>query len=512
MNRSKAPESIKDYLPSFPHEEGTTQQILVHLTDQEMKLLDKMQGTIYFDKKTGVKSYGNLWQKLKKNPKLVHQLFERAQQTGSHYLGDILGDFMQKVPVDVKSYGTEGREPETPAKEILEQQGRGGDTKIAFFPIGLAKFFIALQGGVKRNPKTGLLEFGFFDELIRGVGTVAGFMLGGPAGAGVGNAVGSAITGKSLKDSAISGLKNWGLGSVANMGLNALGNAGFSTLGQFGSNATAQAAAQTAGNAASNTAAQSVASQSSPVAEKGIIGSLTEAIPQPLKDGWGLIKAGAGMVKDVSPIAVPALMMLGAKREKAEQEKRYREELERRNVYNSFSPTAQMNRDAEDLFKRLKERRGYKKGGSVYAPPSSLRGGLLDGPGTGQSDSIKSKAPQYSYIIDASTVSDLGDGSSEAGGKKLKAFERSLEKKYGITSSQKKQKWPMVDVAVAKDEYEVSPLSVQALGGGNFKRGETGFRQLVNSVRKHKRVNPHQLPPKALTIREYLKRGGVKYA
>lgn len=63
-------------------------------------------------------------------------------------------------------------------------------------------------------------------------------------------------------------------------------------------------------------------------------------------------------------------------------------------------------------------------------------GGLLRGPGSGQSDEIEGTTPSGrpvllsdgEYVIDAPTVAALGDGSSDAGARRLDALRKQIRK------------------------------------------------------------------------------------
>jgi len=73
-------------------------------------------------------------------------------------------------------------------------------------------------------------------------------------------------------------------------------------------------------------------------------------------------------------------------------------------------------------------------------PQMQAGGGLLNGPGSGQSDQIEGTTPSGrpvllsdgEYVIDAPTVSALGDGSTSAGARRLDAFRKQVrEQAYG---------------------------------------------------------------------------------
>jgi len=121
----------------------------------------------------------------------------------------------------------------------------------------------------------------------------------------------------------------------------------------------------------------------------------------------------------------------------------------------------------------------FKNGGLVEEViiggmnPSS---GLIGGRDGGQADTIPTGLPDKSYIIEASTLSDLGDGNTLAGADKVKAL-------------------------VSSGEYYISPEDVARFG----KIGAKKLDRLVKNVRKHKRGGRTTLPPKAKPLSNYLK-------
>jgi hypothetical protein len=79
-------------------------------------------------------------------------------------------------------------------------------------------------------------------------------------------------------------------------------------------------------------------------------------------------------------------------------------------------------------------------GGAAAAPGGMQVGGLLHGPGSGQSDSIEAATPggrkvllsDGEYVIDAPTVAVLGDGSTRAGARRLDKFRDEVRRQaYG---------------------------------------------------------------------------------
>jgi hypothetical protein len=84
------------------------------------------------------------------------------------------------------------------------------------------------------------------------------------------------------------------------------------------------------------------------------------------------------------------------------------------------------------------EKPGGKHGGSFSGEDGSGAGagasgswGYVRGPGTGRSDSIDAKLSNGEYVLTAEDVALLGDGSSEAGAKRLDEFRTSLRKHKG---------------------------------------------------------------------------------
>ena len=74
------------------------------------------------------------------------------------------------------------------------------------------------------------------------------------------------------------------------------------------------------------------------------------------------------------------------------------------------------------------------------APPGMQVGGLLHGPGSGQDDQIEAQTPggrrvllsDGEYVVDAPTVAALGDGSTNAGARRLDQFREAVRRQaYG---------------------------------------------------------------------------------
>jgi len=129
------------------------------------------------------------------------------------------------------------------------------------------------------------------------------------------------------------------------------------------------------------------------------------------------------------------------------------------------------------------------------------RGGAIQGPGKGQDDRIPRNLPNNSYILDASTVSDIGDGSSRAGINELNRYFQQLNPRY---APQQRSGGGSIKALVSDGEYEISPEQVAALGGGNHNKGAKILEEMVMRIRTQKRGKGKKLPPKAKSVGGYI--------
>lgn len=132
---------------------------------------------------------------------------------------------------------------------------------------------------------------------------------------------------------------------------------------------------------------------------------------------------------------------------------------------------------------------------------TGMTGYYACGKGTGQSDDIAAMLHDGDYVMDAETVSALGDGSSKAGREVLEGFRgRIPHKKEGGGNP--------VPAKIADGEYVFPAAFVTSLGGGDNKRGAEILDGLRTKLRAHKRGAPlDKIPPKAKDPIEYIKTG-----
>jgi hypothetical protein len=136
---------------------------------------------------------------------------------------------------------------------------------------------------------------------------------------------------------------------------------------------------------------------------------------------------------------------------------------------------------------------------------TGMTGYYACGGGTGQSDDIAAMLHDGDYVMDAETVSALGDGSSKAGRNVLESFREQIpHKKEGGGNP--------VPAKIADGEYVFPEAFVTALGGGDNKRGAEILDGLRTKLRAHKRGAPlDKIPPKAKDPIEYIKTGSKQH-
>ena len=155
---------------------------------------------------------------------------------------------------------------------------------------------------------------------------------------------------------------------------------------------------------------------------------------------------------------------------------------------------------------------GYAKGGlpekyHAAAPKghnpefiTGVTGYYACGGGTGQSDDIPAMLHDGDYVMDAETVSALGDGSSKAGKHVLDGFRTQIPHKAEGGSNP-------VPAKIADGEYVFPAAFVTSLGGGDNKRGAEILDGLRTKLRAHKRGAPlDKIPPKARDPIDYIKK------
>lgn len=559
---------------------GTVKMLLVHMSEVELQSLDNMQGGPDIDPDTGIRRYVNL-APLIDLPEVRQLFFDLVDQTfGSEKDYKAVKKATQKKPLNLQLPFVKTPAEKTKGVSKIEDLGDAPDKYLAWLPANLVDLFLDLRPDVSVdtfiNKKTGLLEFGFFDKLLSGGDPfkgwsepfkspkrffqeaarttlpVAGFMIGGPMGAGLGNVGGQMIAGQPFSVAARRGLETTGatlgaqtLGSALGMGeaiggfapkmaAPAIGNLfGASGVGATGMGA-AGLGAGTLGSIGSLFGGTPVAGAAGALPIAGAAGSgaaSAAAAPAAASGGFGGLLSSIGS-SPLLPLAMGAMMFQGEKKKHEHQKEHYdRQMAERERMREGMGyvpwrelPSKERELDPEyekaasegrsstysgRIFKPHRATRDFAKGGLVdktAAPNATAMGykasGLIKGPGDGQADKIRTTIPQDSYIVDATSTADFGNGSSDAGGKVLKKLGTEVLRKHGGKVERKPYK--PVDVYLSDNEFYFTPEEVAALGGGSNQTGAFLLKKMVKNLRKHKNSNHDRLAPKAKDPLRYI--------
>ena len=342
------------------------------------------------------------------------------------------------------------------AARQIEAQGRGPDKSLAHISPDESAMLDYMQGARRVNPVTGLAEYGAFGNILKAVAKIGastvGFMYGGPLGAAAASAAVSKLTGDSWKSAlttgAISGLTS-GLGSYAS------GTRGLSNLATTTGNTIAAGAVTPAVNLTAplvgpgaNTVAEAV--------KAGTMGATGLGVLAPsniLNAGYGALGAGLGAAIPNQPRPAAPLPM----------------------------PPPPSPYDPNNVFAFLRPNRGrllpgqsppykpaptplydperiYADGGDVAPagmglPPSAAMpqlmsaaltgymnargGGRINGAGDGKSDDIPAMLSAGEHVIDAATVSDLGNGDNNTGHKRIEEMKQKIRNNAGRKNPRK---------------------------------------------------------------------------
>lgn len=527
----------------------------VHFSKIEAKVYDELQGGAFIDEDMlPIRSYKPFGELLKK-PEFIELV--------SHVLGDLgpNGEHTQPELMEVQDIGMERAldnekkwEPapgdDLPEIKELAQKGTKPDTIMCYMPMNVIFFLGQVTDGVVHiNPHTGYPEFGFgnvFKSIVRVGATIAGAVAGGPVGAMVGSVAGSAATGRRPRDwfgpAAGAGLATGALNMVGPY-IPGFGNLGGSLAGSGIPGVGA------VGGAMQNMATPSGNSMNLPNAfgngpAGGAIGSGVSnlfgsgaAAPTGKSTTPGLGQNAMNMLPYALSIGSGFMAKQGQKEryemEKKEREQflRDREELEEKNRrrFGFYTPLQKLEASnvmsnprfgeqgegaylysGDPRYDAVKKGMAYAHGGEVVVKKNvPLRKGILiKGPGKGQSDVIHTNAPEGSYIVDASTISMLGDGSTEAGAEVLNRHldnvingldAHTREICLGHDTNKK-----MLPCAFSRDEAYIRPSIVVALGDGHQSKGVAKLDKFVANLRAHKTSNGDQLPPAAKSIKSYM--------
>jgi hypothetical protein len=368
------------------------------------------------------------------------------------------------------------------AAQHLAAQGRGKDTTLVHMTPnevrGLQQIAMAAGGSLSINPNTGLPEAGFLDDMmpmIIGAGLIAATggaaapaIMGMSAPAAIGLGVGGvqALRTGNLMDGVKAGLGAYGgaglAGGLMGAGIGAAQSAAAAgaPTSAVGSGLTQQGLANQAAAEATKTALANPLA----TAGQGITALGTEAGRSAALSSMGGI---SGLAKTGLAAAAPAIMA----EPEAPPVGTPDANMGQRYAYNATPTTPSPQPDvpragSPEQFQSFgKEQRfftpsytkigadqakslyGYAGGGGVsHLGDYSDGGRLLRGPGDGVSDSIPAvigkKQPARladgEFVVPARIVSELGNGSTEAGARKLYAMMARIQSARGKTVGKNK--------------------------------------------------------------------------
>lgn len=464
--------------------------VLVHMSTDEVKSFSRAQGGVDINPELSIPQFTKLGQMIDRSDirnavklaikgyvnssdKEQHVLSQEMENIADHTLGDD-----QSIEYDVNN--------EPPEAQALGFEGTRDDTEIAIMPTNLLYFFWEnLPKNMREiNPTTGFPQFGLGDFLGSLLGGVAGFFIGGPIGAAAGASLGSLGGGYVDERDLPEEKKTSFLGKLGHAALaGGLGYLGGQSLpGMLGGGAAAGAsgAAASGGHLASSGTAGS----------GGLWSSIKDIAPYALM--------GAGALHDSYNQSNYMNQHMSSQEKYREDQMKAQEEYRKRI---GFGSPLWRGRNYEDINKptTLYGKRGmYKKGGEVIENMDPIHTSTyIEGHHPGQKDNIHVDVPKGSRVLDADTVSSLGDGNSAAGVEKLYEFIKQFK-------SESIEDPMMVPCALSSGEFVITPDIVQAIGKGDLAKGHDLLENFVKKLRAHKKHSVNDIPKESKPISYYL--------
>jgi hypothetical protein len=301
-------------------------------------------------------------------------------------------------------------------------------------------------GPPKINPKTGIPQFGWFSDWVAPVVTVGANLLGGDllgsAGSAVSDALGLGLSdtaaqalGSGLLGAGVGGLTGGAKGALTYGALGAAAPYALNALGLTGNDGVLSGLGL--GSTAANTAA--TAASSSPSYPAGEMANLAELSKSAGTTGGSegiLGSLGGSSILKAAPLLLVGAALGGAGKSTSQAQPT---QAQSTTDSNTKTPLSNVQFTRTQANPSVTKRYGYGPAAQFFQNnqlPSSgvvtaAEGRYVRGGGTGTSDSIPAKLSDGEYVIDAQTVSMLGDGSSDAGAKKLDEMRHAIRKQKG---------------------------------------------------------------------------------
>lgn len=332
-------------------------------------------------------------------------------------------------------YAKGGRVGLSQMANVVRRQGQGGDSILAHISPEEANEMSRMYGH-NINPRTGLPQYGFFKKMfgrkadnfmkkaLPVLGTIVGTALGGPMGGAVGGALGGGIASRNHAKGALRG----GLGGLAGgIGLPMLGNAlgASGTLGSLMGTGHPGIGSQLGNIFGGMGGAGGLSSifgngNEPPGPPAGPGGGMFEGLGSILGGqgltnilGLGALAGGIGGRERI-PYEAPISQSGNTQPNWRSDQYPRQGRLEQSNQTNNRNLTNPGFEPEELYFNNINPAMHY------------AHGGHLNGHTGGQDDLIPAMLSDGEYVIDSSTVSDLGDGNNQSGANKLQAMVQAI--------------------------------------------------------------------------------------
>ena len=415
---------------------------------------------------------------------------------------------------------------QNPMAQQLQSQGRGEDSMLVHMTPGevnsLQGLAMAHGGSLTINPETGLPEAGFLKKLLPTLlGIGLNFIPGvGPLAAAGLVAAGSVAKTGSLKKGLMAGLQAYGGASLAG-GLAPTATGTIAKTAGTIANTTAGAAAP--GFTVSATGAPMSLGAGAGAAKTGLAG-IAQGFGTAARAGLpagtpGIISkaapalAASGLMQGVSGAMAPSMGTMGSN---GMVDNSYAGPYTAQQRKATFAPST------EELLSSSKERRYFDVGmpevynmqGQIVQPGSSTARGTpilqnyllptnkktpkgspmygqryvnyMEDPNAGYANGGEVELADGAFVLDARTVSEVGNGSSNAGMEALRRIGgRPIDGPGdGVSDSIPARIGRDQPARVARDEVLVPADAVRRLGKGNPKKGADKLYSLMNKAHK----------------------------
>ena len=350
------------------------------------------------------------------------------------------------------------------AARQIEAQGRGPDTSLAHISPDESAMLDYMQGGRRMNPVTGLAEYGLFGKILKavarvgatlGAGVISGF---NPYVMAAANGAATKLTGGSWKQAGIGALTTGLTAGLA--GPSSFSSNPFTALkeGALGSGTLGATAASTGANSLGQDVVTNQLTGMTPTSLGQLGNSISQSAPSLLSQGVNYLKTTPGMLI-AGGTALGALSGKGTPATPLPMP--YQEPYDPKNVPSWMRRPSQQVAATQpmDFYQNNMPNVGMYADGGDVAPvgmglPQSAAmpqlmsaaqwgyvnaraGGRINGPGDGKSDDIPALLSNGEHVIDAATVSDLGNGDNDTGQKRIEELKQKIRSNAGRKNPRK---------------------------------------------------------------------------